>query len=216
MLVRTFHRHAVVFAVAALISASFSLTGCDNLQKTQERLGLKNKDAHNSETEVTAKTSAATGSARSYEPSSEVKEHVKQGLTHVSAAKNARNKALFDENIDNALKEFSLAIEKAPDYAEAYSNRGAAFMQQRKYNKALEDLKKAKELKPDSPSICYNLACLYSLTGDVDFGLDELDAALANGFNDYDSLRRDSDLNRLRKHPEFTKVLEKYKIFFAK
>jgi len=149
------------------------------------------------------------------EPSIEVKSHIKQGLSYVSVAKNANSPGIFNENIENAINEFSNAINKDPNYAEAYSNRGVAYMMQKKYNKALDDLKKAKELKPDSANIRYNLASCYSLMGSVDYGLDELDSALAKGFNSYDSLRKDPDIANLRKHKEFRKILEKHKVFIT-
>jgi hypothetical protein len=149
------------------------------------------------------------------EPSLEVKSHIKQGLTYVSVAKNANSPGIFNENIENAINEFSSAIKKDPNYAEAYSNRGVAYMMQKKYNKALDDLKKAKDLKPDSANIRYNLASCHSLMGSVDYGLDELDAALEKGFNSYDSLRKDPDIANLRKHKEFKRILEKHKVFIT-
>lgn len=154
--------------------------------------------------------------AKSGEPSLEVKSNLKQGMSYVSVAKNANSPGVFNENIENAINEFSNAITKDPNYAEAYSNRAVAYMMQKKYNKALDDLKKAKELKPDSAAIRYNLASCYSLMGSVDYGLDELDAALARGFNDYGSLRKDPDLNNLRKHKEWRRILEKHKVFIEK
>jgi hypothetical protein len=88
-------------------------------------------------------------------------------------------------------------------------------MIQKKYNKALDDLKNAKELKPDSAGILYNLACVHSLMGNVDYGLDELGAALARGFSDYDALRKDPDIAALRASKEYRKVLEKHKVFIG-
>ena len=88
-------------------------------------------------------------------------------------------------------------------------------MQQKKFNKAQEDLNRALELAPESPSIHYNMACLHSLNGKVDLALDEIDAALTRGFSEYDGLRRDSDLDNVRRHPEFRKVLEKHKVFIV-
>ena len=91
-------------------------------------------------------------------------------------------------------------------------------MQQKKYNKAEEDLKKASELKQDDPIILYNLAALYSVLKKNDIAIDYLDEALGKGFNNFDALKpkgrkSDPDLNNLRKDPEFKKVLEKHKIF---
>lgn len=148
------------------------------------------------------------------EPSQEVKAHLKQGMSYVSVAKG--NPRTFHENIENAINEFSLAITKDPSYAEAYSNRAVAYMMEKKYNKALDDLKKAKELKPDSASIRYNLASVHSLMGNTDYGMDELDAALEKGFDDYESLRHDPDINNLRKHKDFKRTLEKHKVFITK
>ncbi|GAB4398223.1 MAG: hypothetical protein OHK0048_09150 [Rhodoferax sp.] len=149
-------------------------------------------------------------------PSLEVTSHIKQAFAYIGMAKNARDPVVRAENIDNALKEFSLAIQKDPQYAEAYSNRAVAYMQQSKFNKAEEDLKKAKELAPNSPSVRYNYASLHSLKGNVDLALDEIDAALTQGFSDYDALRLDPDLANVRKHPEFRKILEKHKVFIMK
>lgn len=114
---------------------------------------------------------------------------------------------------ENALVEFSRAIELTPSYAVAYANRGVTFMQQRKYNKALDDLKKAVELSPRDKNIHYNLTALYALQGHKDRAFDSLDQALKLGFNQYDVLRSDPDLQNLRTDPEFRRVLEKHKIF---
>jgi tetratricopeptide (TPR) repeat protein len=150
------------------------------------------------------------------QPSLEVTQHLKQGMAYVSTAKNAGSPAVFNENIENAIAEFSNAIKKDPTYATAYSNRAVAYMMQKKYNLALADLNKAKELKPNDPAIRYNLASCHSLMGNTDLGFVELDAALANGFNDYDSLRKDPDIANLRKSKDWRKTLEKYKIFIDK
>jgi hypothetical protein len=165
-------------------------------------------------TPAPAPAPAPTAASGGGEVSQEVKAHLKQGMSYVSVAKS--NPGTFNENIDNAINEFSNAINKDPKYAEAYSNRAVAYMLQKKYNKALDDLKKAKEIKPDSASIRYNLASVHSLMGNLDYAMDELDAALEKGFNDYDSLRRDPDINNLRKHKDFQKTLEKHKVFITK
>jgi tetratricopeptide (TPR) repeat protein len=159
---------------------------------------------------------AAAAPAAPAGPSLEARSHIKQGFAYIAAAKNASSRANYDENIENAVNEFSQAIAKEPGYAEAYSNRAVAYMQQKKFNKAQEDLKKAVELAPKSPAVHYNLASLYSLKGDVDLALDAIDSALASGFTDYDALRKDPDLDNVRKSPEFRKVLEKHKVFIVK
>ncbi len=133
----------------------------------------------------------------------EAKQNFQQGLQFAAR-----------RDFNNAIKEFTAAIQKDPSYAIAYSNRGAAYMQQKKFNIAEDDMKKASELSPNDPIVNYNLMTLYSLQkGKFDRALNYLDLALTNGFNDYDALRKDPDLENLRKHPEWRKILEKHKIF---
>ncbi len=119
-------------------------------------------------------------------------------------------------DFDNAIKEFTIAIQKYPNYDVAYSNRAVAYMQQQKFNKAMDDLQKAVQINPNNPTVHYNFMGLYSLQNQLDRSLDSLDRALELGFNDYDALRQDTDLNNVRRHPEFVKTLEKHKIFIMR
>ncbi|MHB8123089.1 MAG: TPR end-of-group domain-containing protein [Desulfuromonadaceae bacterium] len=136
-------------------------------------------------------------------------------LKKLSAELNFQQGMNFVQNEDygNAIKEFSAAIEKFPDYATAYSNRAVAYMQQNKFNLAAEDLKKAAQLSPQDAHVYYNLTALHSLQKQLDLALKTLDQALDLGFSDYDSLRKDPDLKNLRRHKEYRQVLEKHKIF---
>jgi len=215
----------LVVTITVLVSIGLVGVGCDKLPwskpqpKAEPQQQAPAAPPPSAQEEKKPEPTAAGPEAKkpaSDEPGQEVKAHLKQGMSYVSIAKNATSKAVFNENLENAIAEFSNAINKDPNYAEAYSNRAVAYMLQKKNNKALDDLKKAKEIKPDSATIRYNLASVHSLMGNTDYGLDELDAALSKGFNDYDSLRKDPDINNLRKSKEFKKILEKHKVFITK
>ena len=136
------------------------------------------------------------------EPSVDAKLNLQQGINFVKS-----------KNYDQAINEFTVAVQKYPEYAVAYSNRAVAYMQQKKYNKAMDDLTKALEISPRDATIQYNLTALYSLQNQLDRAIDSLDRTLASDFKDYDSLRSDADLANLRRSPEFRKTLEKYKVF---
>lgn len=56
----------------------------------------------------------------------------------------------------------------------------------------------------------YNIACCYSTLGQVDNGLEAIDAAMACGFEDFDKVRRDPNLENLRKSEKFTSIINKY------
>lgn len=134
----------------------------------------------------------------------EAKQHFQQAMQYASR-----------RDFANAVKEFTNALQKQPSYAAAYSNRGVAYMQQKKFDLAEDDLKKAVELGPKDGKNHYNLACWYSLQNQAGRGISAIDAALSNGFNDYDSLRKDRDLANLRKSPDWQKLLDKHKIFLT-
>ena len=159
---------------------------------------------------------SALAQGNTVELSPVARSHYQQGFSFIATAKNSKSSLNRKEMLNNAVIEFTLAIKESPTFADAYSNRAVAYMQQNKMNKAEEDLKKAIELNPKNPFARYNLASLYSLTKKVDLALDQLDASLANGFDRYDELRNDPDLANARKDPEFRKVLEKHKVFVMK
>lgn len=127
--------------------------------------------------------------------------HFKQGLTYAKSS-----------DYENAILEFKRAIEISPT-SKAYANLGVCYMKMGKTNKALEALSEAVNLDKCDSFALYNLAAIYSVQDKTDLGLDALDKALNCGFNNYDAIRFDKDLNNLRGEPEFRKILEKHKVF---
>ena len=72
------------------------------------------------------------------------------GCGYSAIDRNYHGVALFnEEKYDEAFTEFNKAIEMAPDYAEAYFNRGKIYKDKYQYNEAISDFSKAIELKPD-------------------------------------------------------------------
>jgi len=68
----------------------------------------------------------------------------------------------FEMNdIDNAEKNFSRAIELSPDFWPAYVNLGRIYKRKGMFEKSEQMYRKALEIKKDNPDIIYNLANLY-------------------------------------------------------
>ena len=151
------------------------------------------------------KGSAPKAPAPGGSPPVEAMLNLQQGMNYMRA-----------RDFDNAIMEFTIAIQKYPSFDVAYSNRAVAYMQQQKFNKAMDDLQKAVEINPNNPTVHYNFTGLYSLQNQLDRSLDSLDRALELGFNNYDALRNDTDLDNVRRHPEFVRILEKHKIFIMR
>ncbi|KIZ07823.1 hypothetical protein MNEG_0113 [Monoraphidium neglectum] len=63
---------------------------------------------------------------------------------------------------------------------------------------------------PVMPVTAYNIACCYSMLGQIDEGLRSLEQALSLGYEDYSQVRSDKNLTKLRESPRFDEVLNKY------
>ncbi len=71
-------------------------------------------------------------------------------------------------DIDNAIKEFSLAIEINPNYADAYHNRGSAHQSKGDMDSAINDYQKAIEINSNIWQSFQNLAGIYFNSGDFE------------------------------------------------
>lgn len=85
------------------------------------------------------------------------------------------------------------------------------------FNKAIAAIKKLDNKKDDEQQIqitsLYNIACIYSLTNDIDSSIKYLDSAIAIGYSDISSLNTDNNLMNVRKSDKFNELMIKYKIF---
>jgi tetratricopeptide (TPR) repeat protein len=94
-------------------------------------------------------------------------------------------------------------VRRDPEYIEALQLLGDHYTQRGKYEQGLRVDERLSRLEPRNPLVFYNLACSYSLIGEVDQAANALDRALALGYRDFKWLAKDPDLKTLRKHPLF-------------
>ena len=137
------------------------------------------------------------------------------GLISACATTNHNDQGMMFVNqgdMNNAIAEFKMAIAQSPS-AQAYSNLGATYMQVGKLNLAMDALKSGEKLNDKHIELNYNLTALHSLMDQTDLALEYLSKTLGLGFENYDALRFDSDLENLRGEPEFRSTLESHKIF---
>jgi tetratricopeptide (TPR) repeat protein len=97
-------------------------------------------------------------------------------------------------------------VRRDPEYIEALQLLGDHYTQRGKYEDGLKVDEQLSRLEPRNPLVFYNLACSYSLTGEVDMAATALDKALALGYRDFKWLAKDPDLRTLRKHPLFRNI----------
>ena len=117
-----------------------------------------------------------------------------------------RRKKQFSEAKTNYLE----AIHFDSTYAIAYNNLGLVYYMEQQLNESIEAFKKAVQYDPADSVAPYSLACLYSLMNDANTSLDWLERSLQKGFNDYESLQQDGDLEFVRKSEGFGQLLKQY------
>ena len=71
---------------------------------------------------------------------------------------------------DEAIKNFTLALNEAPDCAKAWSNLGNAYQAQNKLAEAWEAHQRAVDLEPNNPELHWNLAMTLLLAGEYEQG----------------------------------------------
>lgn len=75
------------------------------------------------------------------------------------------------------------------------------------HRKSLEWAGLARSIEPDDPMVLYNLACIYSKSGEVSAALDCLTHAVKGGLLQKGWILHDTDLDPLRARPEFAALL---------
>jgi len=86
--------------------------------------------------------------------------------------------ALEAKDYENAVAEFSFAIDLNPDYAEAYCDRGAAYYNIGEQDLALADFNTALVLDPDLARAYANRGGLYWIMENYDLALNDLNNAI--------------------------------------
>jgi non-specific serine/threonine protein kinase len=75
--------------------------------------------------------------------------------------------------------------------------------------RGLEWAARARQVGPEEPMLLYNLACIYSLAGDLDRALECLEACLDGGFSRREWIAGDSNLDALRQHPGYPPLMQR-------
>ncbi len=100
-------------------------------------------------------------------------------------------------------------VGRDPQYVEALQVLGDHYTQRGRYERSLTVDQRLARLEPRNPLVFYNLACSYSLTGELDLALAALEQALSLGYRDFKWLAKDPDLRSLRQHPLYRTIADK-------
>ena len=99
-------------------------------------------------------------------------------------------------------------LPELPEWTELLTVLAEGYTAVGQYEKGLELDRRLARLKPRSPVVHYNLACSLSLVGAADESLEALVRAIHLGYNDFDHMRVDPDLENVRRDPRFEMILK--------
>ena len=85
---------------------------------------------------------------------------------------------------------------------------GDLYTRQGFYQKGLEIDRKLVGLRPEEPAFHYNLACSYSLLGELDTAFGALRLAIQLGYSEFEHLSQDPDLENLRVDERWEQLLD--------
>ena len=133
----------------------------DNLKKQMEQL----KQGYNS---------------ASYSEQIEIKKSVAQNNKYFDAllALEQGNNSYFVKQYQKAIESYTTAINLNPNFAEAYNNRGNAYIQLQNYQQATQDLQNAVRLNNSDARIHNNLGGLYLLQRNYSSAISEYTMAI--------------------------------------
>ena len=100
-------------------------------------------------------------------------------------------------------------VRRDPRFVEALQILGDHYTQRGNFDRSLTVDQRLSRLEPTNPLVFYNLACSYSLNGEVTRAAVALKKALALGYRDFKWLAKDPDLRQLRKHPLYRSIEDK-------
>jgi tetratricopeptide (TPR) repeat protein len=98
-----------------------------------------------------------------------------------------------------------------PRFAPGYILLGSLLKKPGALEESVTACKKAVLIDPDCTAAYYDLACYYSLLSKREQALAAIEMAFCKGFNDFDWVMRDPDLDTLRLNPEFSLLLDSYR-----
>ena len=110
--------------------------------------------------------------------------------------------------LEPAIENLKKAAQRQPDDAVVRAELGMCYLQQELFVHALAEFKLAVDLNPSDGNSMYNIACVYSLRGNPEPALAWLEKAVDNGFDDFEHMEKDSDLDNIRSQPGYIKLVE--------
>jgi serine/threonine protein kinase/Flp pilus assembly protein TadD len=114
----------------------------------------------------------------------------------------------WEEILGAALQMYPRYLLQYPDEARAHMFYALDLTKVKKIDEGKAEAAKALELSPTDPLMMYNAACFYARLGEKRLALDTLKNAFAVGYENYEWIARDTDLDSIRNEPEYIELMK--------
>lgn len=118
------------------------------------------------------------------------------------------NLYLGKNELSKAVVEFEKALTLRPEFPEAQNNLAMAYAAAKQYDQALAAFKKSTALDPGNAGNYYNIAVLYALLNNVDEAIAWLKKAIDNGYDNWQLITNDKDLNNIRNSAAYKELVK--------
>lgn len=117
--------------------------------------------------------------------------------------------------VDFEIDFFERILNRDPNYVDVLVNLGELFSRKGCHKRALQvDLRLA-GLRPNEPTVQYNLCCSYAVLNQPVDAIEALRRSVRAGFDDVEHLLLDADLDSLRPLPAFQEVVRELDVKLA-
>jgi len=136
-------------------------------------------------------------------------------ILEVSVEPEKRLSRPLGERLKKLALDFEVALletasRESSDNFEVLFHLGNAYTRSGRYAEGLNVDMKLCSLAPGNPVVHYNLACSLSLLRRIDESLAALRKSLELGYSEFQSIRRDPDMENARRDSRFGKILEMF------
>jgi serine/threonine protein kinase/tetratricopeptide (TPR) repeat protein len=114
----------------------------------------------------------------------------------------------YREIVNTLLHFYPRYLSQSPDDARGHMYYAIILAQSNKFEEAKLEGKKALELNPGDSLMMYNAACLYARLDDKRLAVETLKRSIEAGQEDFDWIKRDSDLNSIRDDPGYIELMK--------
>jgi len=115
----------------------------------------------------------------------------------------------YDKMLKTSAEAYPRYLDQHPDDARAYIFFATVLVQLGRIDEGKKQSAKALELSPDDALMQYNGACFYARLNEKKLAIEFLKKAIHTGWENYEWMKRDPDLDNIRNENEYNELIKK-------